>query len=460
MGKYDHIPELLGSENYIGWSTKMQYALACKDLWCHINTILDPADLLGTPSMLPVPADPNNVTAAERTSMHEWPLNDMKAKDLVTRHLSPSDSADATNYVGQHAVLREHLHDTGAPLRDGDTIYSILIGLPQTAIWQQFKSMVEQRMHDENMVVTPTNPSTFTIDSCVSCITAEAARHPLRPPTQPLIPSWVFGDHDHDHCYGKGGRMEGQAPWMRNKKEKTEKETTAAAIAAVVASADLASLYTNVCFASIAEVADEVSCVVSLPFSTILDLGTTVTLVKDRRFFHMYSMEESVPVHTANHGVLETMGRGTCVGWLTIGKHHLHVRLSNCLHVLNTMLNLLSVSCMNAKGWDVNFRLNMTCELGYKGDLLGAIPATGKLYAIDLDFIPFTESPPTHSPTPEFTAFVKPPLMLDLWHARLGHLGRNAVTHLDKVAKGVMVDSKAPLSMLSCMIWESCRTCI
>jgi hypothetical protein len=90
MGKYDHIPELLGSENYVGWSTKMQYALACEDLWCHINTVMDPADLLGTPSTLPVPTDPANITAAERTKMCEWLLNDMKAKDLITQYLSPS----------------------------------------------------------------------------------------------------------------------------------------------------------------------------------------------------------------------------------------------------------------------------------------------------------------------------------------------------------------------------------
>jgi len=90
MGKYDHIPELLGSENYIRWSTKMQYTLTYEDLWCHINTVMDPADLLGTPSTLPVPADPANTMAAERTEMCEWLLNDMKAKDLITRRLSPS----------------------------------------------------------------------------------------------------------------------------------------------------------------------------------------------------------------------------------------------------------------------------------------------------------------------------------------------------------------------------------
>ncbi|KAG2044293.1 hypothetical protein BDR03DRAFT_847514, partial [Suillus americanus] len=174
----DHIPELLGTKIFVGWSTKMQYALACEDLWCHINTNPDPTDLLRVPSFKPVPTDPNNITSAEKTEMWEWLLSDMKAKDLIACHLSASvgalvsrshtvtardawktlseyfnhtdtsaqyqlyalqmkDSADATNYIGQHAVFHERLQDSGAAMRDGDVIYSLLIGLPQTPIWQQ-----------------------------------------------------------------------------------------------------------------------------------------------------------------------------------------------------------------------------------------------------------------------------------------------------------------------------------
>lgn len=84
MEKYDHIPELLGSENYVGWSTKMQYALACEDLWCHVNNKSDPTDLLGQPSHIPVAADPLNITDAEKALMRAWLLDDMKAKDLIT----------------------------------------------------------------------------------------------------------------------------------------------------------------------------------------------------------------------------------------------------------------------------------------------------------------------------------------------------------------------------------------
>ncbi|KAG2031882.1 hypothetical protein BDR03DRAFT_1027740, partial [Suillus americanus] len=96
----------------------------------------------------------------------------------------------------------------------------------------------------------------------------------------------------------------------------------------------------------------------------------------------------------------------------------------------------------------------MTCELAYKSTLLGSIPATGKLYAPDFDFIPFS-LPVTVAPLPELSAFVDVPLSLDLWHACVGHIGKDAVTHLNRVAKGVVLQTTMPLSHCeSCILAE------
>ncbi|KAG1821740.1 uncharacterized protein BJ212DRAFT_1297070 [Suillus subaureus] len=191
-----------------------------------------------------------------------------------------------------------------------------------------------------------------------------------------MTPGCNKGDHDHAHCYGKGGGMEGQAPWMRNKKKDNANATPVAAAATTsavppappppapviaAAAADLSSLMQDLLFALIAEILNEIACAINLPFMTILDLGTTVTLVKEHRFFQTYSTEDPVDVLTANHGVLQTTGHGNCITWLTIGKWRLHICLSNCLHAPDVLLNLLSVSCMNAKGWD--------CELLHEYDV-------------------------------------------------------------------------------------------
>lgn len=89
---------------------------------------------------------------------------------------------------------------------------------------------------------------------------------------------------------GREGGMEGQAPWMRNKKEETAvvAATTPSAFppvpvtsapAIVAAVVDLSSLMENLSFASTVE--DKVTCAINLPFTMILDSGTTVTLIED-----------------------------------------------------------------------------------------------------------------------------------------------------------------------------------
>jgi hypothetical protein len=107
---------------------------------------------------------------------------------------------------------------------------------------------------------------------------------------------------------------------------------------------------------------------------------------------------------------------------------------------------------MNAKGLDVSFCANMTCELAYKGTLLGCIPATGKLYAPNLEFIPFEQPSATITHMPELSTFSDVPLTLDLWHTRIGHIGKDAVLHLNRVAKGIVIQSSSPLS--------HCESCI
>jgi len=163
----------------------------------------------------------------------------------------------------------------------------MLMGLPQMPIWQQFKSLLEQHMHDESVhsTMTTTTPAVptaiitpailkFTFESCVSHITSEAAHHMITQHAHSSCPGSEYanatttsntsrtntitslrmhrhnpqgifcttpgcnkGDHDHAHCYGKGGGMEGQVPWMKNKKKDnmniTLKELSLTAVCAI-----------------------------------------------------------------------------------------------------------------------------------------------------------------------------------------------------------------------------------
>jgi hypothetical protein len=144
------------------------------------------------------------------------------------------------------------------------------------------------------------------------------------------MPGCNKDNHDHAHCYGKGGGMEGQAPWMKNKLKTNVSAaaitapaavtppSTATPAIAVMSITGLKSLMENMLFVSISELPEDVSCITGLPFTTILDSGTTLMLIKDRYFFHTYSTENAVPVTTVNHGILEMTGCRNCVVWWTI----------------------------------------------------------------------------------------------------------------------------------------------
>ncbi|KAG1729854.1 uncharacterized protein EDB91DRAFT_1252892 [Suillus paluster] len=382
------------------------------------------------------------------------------------------DVADALNYIGWHAVLCEHLLNMGATYSNEEAIFKLLHDLPRSASWPQFKSI--------SLVSSSSTPLTF--DACVTCISVEAAHltdeyalkskpgsgYAAAVPTtnnvNPITglhkhchnPEGMFcttvgcnkGDHNHAHCYLKGGGMEGQAPWLKNKK----KEMVAAAVVAPVpalvpsptAPAPLATItafvgcqaaaelfLADLSCASIIEIPDAdviplypvnsmiLSCLVAAGFNTILDLGMTTALIQDCSYFWTYSTADIVTVQTMNHGSLVMSGHGDC-------KHC--ICLINCLHVPSAMLNLLSVGWMLSKGWDCAFHASPPCcELVYRGSELRSIPMANSLCYINLEFLPASPcSPPALTfPLflPDLAAFIHSAPTLDLWHAHLSHIG-------------------------------------
>jgi len=153
--------------------------------------------------------------------------------------------------------------------------------------------------------------------------------------------------------------MAGQAPWRQQEKLKTGSDVvvSAAAVpsskmpapAALVACAtflgDLSCASTITEDLASSPQLDSMALALTAQhaLATILDSGTTTTLINDQSFFWTYSEQGATPVKTANHGSLITFGRGTCFAWLRINGQRHRVRFSNCLHAPDATFNLLSV---------------------------------------------------------------------------------------------------------------------
>ncbi|KAG2129254.1 uncharacterized protein EDB93DRAFT_1256316 [Suillus bovinus] len=97
------------------------------------------------------------------------------------------------------------------------------------------------------------------------------------------------------------------------------------------------------------------ACIAGQTLSTILNSSATSTLIMNCEFFWSFNENASVLVKTANHGTLQMSGRGNCVAELTIDDKCQQIQLSDCLHALGALINLMSIGRMLKKGWECNF---------------------------------------------------------------------------------------------------------
>jgi hypothetical protein len=77
---------------------------------------------------------------------------------------------------------------------------------------------------------------------------------------------------------------------------------------------------------------------------------------------------------------------------------------------------------------------------------------SNNLFFVDLEFLRPTEPTSPTSLSSPLCAFMQAPMSLDLWHARLGHVGGEAVRRLPLFAMGASLTSSEPLSR--------CESCI
>lgn len=557
MGKYDHITELTGSDDYASWRRTVTLALQGEGLWNHCSTGTDPNDFADFASDMPKAAVAATPTDAEKKAMIEWIKEDAQAKGIICRRISPvvqsllgesltarqqwdtlskhfgrldmtsqfelrdqlfneklKDADDASRYIGVFENGRRRFAEMGVVVTEDETIYLLLHGLPKTTEWLVFRRLTYGQFNTPNFspaatTSSPAPPPTRTFVQVASALSEEANRirvekkssgpgseyanattsssysveMKVNPKTGVRIhrqnPKGVSCEnaacaglprsltHDLEHCLQKGGGMENKAPWGRNNSKKSpKKEVAAAADGTSSTTSDTTSSSTasepkrELSCAVIEELNDDaypsvedIACIAQQSLSTILDSGTTSTLITDRQYFWTYSHDSRVTVKTANHGKLPTMGRGDCVADLTIDGKVFRLRLTDCLHAPGALVNLLSVGRMLKKGWACNFSPSPPrVQLVYDGSALGEIPMTGNLFFLELKFILPSSHGPAPSPLNEMCAFARVPMSFDLWHARLGHVGGEAVRRLPLFAKGVKLTTQAPLS--------KCEACI
>ncbi|KAF8548226.1 hypothetical protein OG21DRAFT_1516525, partial [Imleria badia] len=179
MGKYDHICELTGAENYPQWKKQMTLALQGEQLWSHCSSGRDPQDFADYASHIPKPADPAAVTDAEREQILDWLAKDAQAKGLIDRKISTTvasllnemqttrgqwdalashyacinilseklkDTEDVSHYIGVFKDARHRILQMEVSYTTEEFIFNLLQGLPDRVEWEIFHELTLSKL--------------------------------------------------------------------------------------------------------------------------------------------------------------------------------------------------------------------------------------------------------------------------------------------------------------------------
>jgi hypothetical protein len=432
---------------------------------------------------------------SRRDVMSQFELRDRLANAKLKDH------RDLDRYIGEFKTGRLRFIEMGIPYGEYEMVHSIIRGLPNTGSWSHFSMLVTQNTQDyidtQAHAVVPAAPDTL-LDRIVSRLVVECQRIEASKPAGKSGPNSEYCNHagsstdvihkheknpdgvlctncgkkshDAEHCFAKGGGMEGQGPKSKGKsKAKAEVAAVAATTTQTTSSGSAnnpdppttAYLGDLSCAAMEGPSIEEMTALLAAGgnLSNCLDSGTSSHLFKDRHVFWTYEVTQARAMRTANHGVLQTEASGDCLVRFTLKGVTTTVKLRDCLHAPSACINLLSVGRMTAVGSKVGcvfddgkFQIVKKNSDGTRVDIYEGTQTNNKLYFVDLEFV----LPPR--PVIETALFAKVTETMDLWHHRMGHIGEAATRNLLKSVKGVVFPPGDRLSKCEpCIIGKHTR---
>ena len=176
----------------------------------------------------------------------------------------------------------------------------------------------------------------------------------------------------------------------------------------------------------------------------LVDSGASQHQCSEAGVFSSY--EEITPrdVYLGDGRKIKAVGIGTLKLWLPVGKNSVNCTLTDVLHVPELKGNLVSVSKIIGRGFHVEFNAG-GCSIRTKtGNIIGRAVHQNNLYRL----IAKVQMPAVHA-----NAAKGNNANIDLWHARLGHIGVNGLQ--DLATKHLVKDMDVRDSMET----VPCRAC-
>jgi hypothetical protein len=190
----------------------------------------------------------------------------------------------------------------------------------------------------------------------------------------------------------------------------------------------------------------EFSSIVLNPNTTIFDSRCTSHIFRDCNVFHTYFANQAMNIATTNCGMLSILARDDVEILLCFNGQKKQVVFKSCLHAPDVAVNLLSQGHLDKDGFFItigNSKALLFCLTTNPNghNVWAEAPQVGFLYWPKIEFVlPLSNIPINHLDSvqlsrlnyfdalPDFSAYLHVPLMADLWHAHLGHTGKDCTS--------------------------------
>jgi hypothetical protein len=267
-------------------------------------------------------------------------------------------------------------------------------------------------------------------------------------------------------CWSKGGGKEGQSPWTKGKGKKKASDSANSA-AKDDSDSDYNVATSLVMMGDVDDEPSETALTISLHSNDIealsatstsskkdilVDAGATRHFSPDRDSFINFVEIPPVPIRAADGRTFSATGRGDLKVPLPMGDGEKPTRVlfTNTYYSPHLAFTLLSVSCLDRKGWIIHFEEG-TCVLGTprpKSRIVGRIPLIRGLYRIPAS----VPSNPKKDDTP-IAASTSRLMSISELHRKMGHINHDDLR--DMVRKGMVTGIELDMNSKP----EFCESC-
>ncbi|CAI5799419.1 Retrovirus-related Pol polyprotein from transposon TNT 1-94 [Podarcis lilfordi] len=177
----------------------------------------------------------------------------------------------------------------------------------------------------------------------------------------------------------------------------------------------------------------------------IIDSGASSHFSFEKDYFNEINDDEGSEIETADGNIVKAKGAGSMDLKFYINDKSTKTTVSRVLYVPQLSCNLLSVSTLDRKGFQITFG-NGECNVTKNGEVFVQAKLVNGVYEIDLS---------EEQSAKVARSSQKDEADLDLWHRRLGHRDTSLILDLQRkdLVKGLQVtqSNRVPRKCISCV---------